>query len=121
MRSRSNLPPSDRVKDAVKLLLGARIMGSEPAPICAQYHSSGQQCFTAGIGMKDPTIRIDEKQTGSNPVERVTEQGRFRLTVIDQIADEHRAPQVRDNEPHTIPCRIAFILAVAPENQVNQG
>src|SRR5689334_1916808 len=123
MRSRGRLPPSERVKDAVKLLFGARIMGSELASICAQHHSTGQQCLPAGIGMKDSTVRIDEKQTGSNPVERVTKQGRFRLTVIHQIADEHCAPQVRYDEPHTIPYRLAFarILAVAPENQLNQG
>jgi hypothetical protein len=73
--------------------------------------------------MKDPPVRIDKKETGSNPVERIAEQGCFRLAVIDQIADQHCPPQVRNNEAHAIPCRITFatILAVTPENQVNGG
>jgi hypothetical protein len=71
---RNNLIPADCVKDPVKLLLGARIIGDQLASIRAQHHASCQQGVAAGIGMKDPPVRIDKKETGSNPVERIAEQ-----------------------------------------------
>jgi len=53
--------------------------------------------------MHDPAIRRDQEQSGTHAVEHVGKGGGFGLLQIDQLTDQHRAPQMRHHQCHAPP------------------
>ena len=50
--------------------------------------------------MDHPPAGVDQEQAGADAVEGIGECGRFGGLEIDQLADQHRAANVRDDQAH---------------------
>ena len=81
-----------------------------------------QHGVAAGIGVNDAAVRVDQEHAGAEAVERIGEGRRFGGLEVDRPADQHRAADVRHDEPHA-PARLVVDDAVAlvPEDAEHGG
>ncbi len=66
----------------------------------AQDFSVRQEEMAGGIGVHNAPASVDEDHRGAKTVECLREHCRFGLFDVDDLSDEHRAPDVRNQQPH---------------------
>ena len=94
------IPVACSKKYLVQRLLGADVMRSELPPVRAEHGPLAQQRMPAGIGVDDASGCVDEQHAVPDAVESIGKCRGFGGPQIYHPADQHRAANVRHDDPH---------------------
>ena len=106
----SPLPAAGKISLSDCAALG--LDGGELAARRAQDGALVQHGMAAGIGVHDAPGLVDQEHAGAEAVEGIGEGRGLGSLEIDRPADQHRAADVRDDEPHAL-ARLVVDQAVA--------
>jgi len=71
-------------------------------PLPEQHGALVQQRLTAGIGVDDPPVRVDQEHAGADAVEGIGQCRGFGGLAAHRRADRHGATHVRSDETHPL-------------------
>ena len=96
------------------------IVGDQPTAGGVQDLGLGQHGLTRGIGAHDAAARIEQQHASADAVERVGKGRGFRGLLLDHLADERGAANVRHDQSHA-PARFTVDEAVARVAKDHEG
>ena len=87
-------------QDVVHGRVDRRLARNQPAVDRAQEVGVVKNGSTRGIGMDNAAFRIEQDHAGTQPIQNVSETGRFGFLDVDGFADKQRAANMRYDQRH---------------------